>query len=57
MSQTLAITSNVVFYVNSKLRLVASANSTIIVEFIDELIEKLFIVELLYGNYFKFLKT
>ena len=39
------------------LRLLASANSTTIVELIVELIGELFIVELLYCNYLEFLKV
>ena len=39
------------------LRLLASANSTTVVELIVELIGELFIVELLYCNYLEFLKT
>ena len=39
------------------LRLLASANSTTVVELIVELIGELFIVELLYCNYLEFLKA
>ena len=39
------------------IRLLASANSTTVVELIIELIGELFIVELLYGNYLVFLKA
>ena len=43
--------------VSMKLRLLASANSTTVVELIVELIGELFIVELLYCNYLEFLKA
>ena len=42
---------------DGKLRLLASANSTTVVELIVELIGELFIVELLYCNYLEFLKV
>ena len=43
--------------VSQTLRLLASANSTTVVELIVELIGELFIVELLYCNYLEFLKV
>ena len=43
--------------VDSRVRLVASANSPTVVEFIVELIGELFIVELFYCNYLEFLKA